>query len=46
MAEYRGDFKLMSGSMIRLSDEVLESTFVKRLKPDIQNEVRVLKPNG
>ena len=32
-------------SMTGLSDEVLDSTFMKGLKPDIRAEVRVFKPN-
>ena len=34
----------MSTSMAGLPDEVLESTFIKGLKPEIRAEVRVLKP--
>ena len=36
----------MSVSMTGLSDEVLESTFVKGLKVEIRAEIRVLKPIG
>ena len=46
MAEYRRDFEFMSASMAGLLDEVLESTFVNGLKPEIRAEVRVLKPVG
>ena len=46
VAEYIRDFELMSASMTRLPNAVLESTFVMGLKPDIRVEVRVLKPVG
>ena len=35
---------MMFASMTGLSDEVLESTFVKGLKAKIRAEIRVLKP--
>ena len=46
VAEYKRDFEIMSASMASLPDEVLEGTFVKGLKLEIQAEVRVLKPIG
>lgn len=36
----------MSASMVGLPDEVLESTFVRGLKPEIRVGIRVLKPTG
>ena len=46
VADYRKEYELMSATMTGLPDEVLESTFVKGLKPEIRAEVRVLKPMG
>ena len=46
VAEYRRNFELMSASVTGLSNDALESTFVKGLKLDIRAKVRVLKPNG
>ena len=46
MAKYQRAYELMLASMTRLPEEVLESTFVKGLKPEVRAEVRVLKPIG
>ena len=46
MAEYGREYELMSATMTGLPDEVLESTFVKGLKPKIRAKVSVLKPIG
>lgn len=44
VADFRREFEMMFASMTGLSDEVLESTFVKGLKAEIRAEIRVLKP--
>lgn len=46
VAEYQRDFEVMSATMVELLDEILESMFVKGLKPEIRAEVRFSKPIG
>ena len=46
MAEYRRDFEQLSSSLNGLSKEVMESTFVKRLRPEMKVELRLMKPVG
>lgn len=46
MAEYRRAFETLAASVTGMTEEVLESTFINRLKPDIKIEVRLLSPVG
>ena len=46
VAEYRRDFELLSAPLRDLTMEVLESTFVKELKPEVSTELRIMRPSG
>ena len=44
--DYRRLFEALSSPLTDLSEEVLESTFINGLRPDIRAKVRMMKPNG
>lgn len=44
--DYRRQFEILAAPLTELSEQVLESTFVKGLKPDIKAEIRLMKPEG
>ena len=46
VAKYRRHFELLSALLNWLSVEVMESTFVKGLKPEVKAELRLMRPNG
>ena len=46
IANYRHDFELLSAPLHDLPMEVLKSTFVKGLKPDVRAELRIMRPSG
>ncbi|GJT84253.1 putative mitochondrial protein [Tanacetum coccineum] len=39
-------FEKLAGQLVGISEEVLEGTFIKGLKPDIRSAVRVMQPEG
>lgn len=46
VAEFRRTFKTLAAPVVGLTEEVLESTFINGLKPEIKVEVRLLSPIG
>ncbi|CAA6658836.1 unnamed protein product [Spirodela intermedia] len=44
--EYREDFELLSGVLRNIPEDILEATFLKGLRKDIQAEVYALNPTG
>ncbi|EXB38291.1 hypothetical protein L484_013924 [Morus notabilis] len=42
--DYRRQFEILAAPLTELSEQVLESTFVKGLKPEIRAEIRLMKP--
>ena len=46
VTEYSQNFKLLLVPLNELSMEVLESTFIKGLKPEFKAEMRLMWPNG
>ena len=46
VAEYRRDFEMLSAPLNGLSMEVMESTFVKGLKPEVKAKLRLMRPSG
>ncbi|XP_062093432.1 uncharacterized protein LOC133799409 [Humulus lupulus] len=44
--EYRRQFEMIASAMGNVSDSLLESTFVKGLKMEIQGPLRILEPTG
>ena len=46
IANYRRDFELLSTPLHDLPMEVLESTFIKGLKPDVKIELRIMRQSG
>lgn len=46
IAEYCRKFELLSTPLHGLLMEILESTFVKGIRPEIKAELRLMQPNG
>lgn len=46
LAEYRRESEMLAALLIGIPDEVMESTCLNGLKPDIEVEVRLLGPWG
>ncbi|GKF85606.1 hypothetical protein Tco_0253433, partial [Tanacetum coccineum] len=44
--EYVTLFEKLAGQLVGISEEVLEGTFIKGLKPDLRSAVRVMQPEG
>lgn len=44
--DYHCLFEALSSPLTGLSEDVLESTFIKGLRPDIRVQVRMMKPSG
>ena len=43
---YVAQFEKLAGQLVGVSEDVLEATFIKGLKPDIRASVRVMHPEG
>lgn len=46
MAEFRRTFELLAAPLMGIPEEVMESTFINKLKAHIRAEVRLLQPKG
>ena len=46
VAEYRQEFEILATPLKGISEEVMESTFMNGLLPEIRAELRLLQPYG
>lgn len=44
--EYVSLFEMLAGQLVGISEQVMEGTFIKGLKPELRSTVRVMQPEG
>lgn len=44
--EYVSLFETLAGQLVGISEQVMEGTFIKGLKPELRSTVRVMQPEG